>query len=147
MLYLLNWRVLALAALVAVLATSHVIAYKKGASHVRTEWRAATAQANAEGRTLERARQSAADAAGRLAATRTNRIALDRARLGDELSGLRSDLDAARLMASQSIAAADQRANAYGVLLVKSGELLTELAQSCDRHASDVKLLLDAWPK
>jgi hypothetical protein len=144
---LLSPRLWLAAALVAALAFSHFTVYRAGKNNARTEWMAATATANQEARALENARQRRADEAAKLAAARTNSLAADNRRARSELDRLRDTIGTPQPASAQSCAAADQRADALGKLLIESGELLTELARAADAHASDVRLLLDAWPR
>jgi hypothetical protein len=143
---LLNPRVWIGLVIAAALVFSHFFVYRAGANNVRLEWKASVAAANTEAVRLERARQRNVDDAGRAAAARESGLRAASRRAAGELAGLRADLDAAGRVASQSIAAADERANAYGKLLVQSGELLTEHAASCDRHVNDKRLLIESWP-
>ena len=140
------WVVIAIA-----IALSFGAGFWKGNAHgestVRAEWQSATAAANQEARRLEQARQRRADEAAKLAAARTNRLAADNRRARSELDRLRSAVSTAKPAGEQSCAAADQRADTLGKLLIESGELLAELARAADGHASDVRLLLEAWPQ
>ena len=146
MFLLLNWRLWLVAALIAVLSFSHFAAYRKGKANVRAEWEVATAQANLESFKASERRQRNVDQAARAAGARAAGIRADSARAGDALERLRGAI-AARDLAEQSIAAANHRADALGILLVESGEALREMALSCDRIVSDRQMLLDAWPK
>lgn len=132
------------------LALSFGAGFWKGNTHgkasVRSEWLAATAAANEEARRLEQARQRRADEAAQLASGRAKRLAADARSARSELDRLRSAVSATKPASEESCTAASQRADTLGKLLLQSGELLTEIAGSADRHASDVKLLLDAWP-
>lgn len=134
-------------ALAAALAFSHLTAYRKGAANVRLEWSASIAAANAEARRLENARQSAADTAARLAAERARRIASDNARTRAAVRGLRDALDHANREREESASAAAKRAAALGELLAQGAEAYRELAERCDRHVSDLRQLLEAWPE
>jgi predicted lipid-binding transport protein (Tim44 family) len=144
--FLLNPRVLIVLVVVGLLAFTHLTAYRKGSSHVRQEWAAATAQANDEARKLEQQRQRRADEAGALAQAREVGLRAAAVRAAGADDGLRDDLAALRAR-SQSCAAAHQRADALDQLFGECVSAHRELAQKADRHSSDVKLLLDAWPK
>lgn len=138
-------------ALILALALSFAAGFWKGNTHgtktVRAEWLAATAAANQEARTLENARQRRVDEAAKLASARTDRLVADNRRTRSELERLRDTIGTPQPASGQSCTAADQRADTLGKLLVQSGELLAEIAGSADRHASDVRLLLEAWPR
>lgn len=144
---LLNPRFLIGIALVAGLAFSHFTAYRKGAAHVRLEWSASIAAANAEARRLENARQSAADTAARLAAERARRIAADSARANASVRGLRDALNHANRAREESASAAAKRAAALGELLAQGAEAHRELAERCDRHVNDLRQFIESWPK
>lgn len=133
-------------ALVGVLAFTHLTAYNRGKTNVQREWQAATAAANVEARQIEQHRQTAVDKAAVAATTRNAGIRADSARAGDAVSRLR-DAIAARRMAEESASAATKRADTLGELLVESASVHRELAESCDRHVSDLRLLLEAWPR
>jgi hypothetical protein len=143
---LLNPRLWILAAIVAALAFSHFAAYNKGKSHVKLEWQAATAAANIEAFKASERRQRNVDVAATAATTRQAGIRADSARAGDAVVRLR-DAIAAKRNSDQSAAAANQRADTLGDLFIESVSAYRELAQTCDRHVSDVRLLLDAWPR
>jgi hypothetical protein len=61
--------------------------------------------------------------------------------------GLRDDLTAIGSAAASSIDARNRHAATVSELLVESASLNRELAQACDGHASDVRTLMEAWPK
>jgi Tfp pilus assembly protein PilE len=143
---LLNPRILIGIALLAGLAFTHFTAYRHGKGVVRHEWEQAKAAALEESVRLERARQSRVDEAARSSAARSVRIAADDSRVVDAVRGLRSAVSA-RKLAEESAAAAAQRADTLGELLVQGAEAHRELAQRCDRHVNDVKTLLEAWPQ
>ncbi|MBA3773843.1 MAG: hypothetical protein H0X13_15535 [Ramlibacter sp.] len=146
MMALLNWRVWLALALAGALAFSHFTAYRSGKSNVRNEWKAAVAAANTEARSLEQQRQRRADEAGRLAAAREAGLRADAARAGSAVGGLRGAI-AARRLAEESRAAAIERADTAEKLLIESAAAHQELARAADGHASDVRTLIDAWPK
>jgi len=81
-------------------------------------------------------------AAGRVAVLRREsdsvRVSVD---------GLRDDLDVTRRAAVATIDACNRHAATVSKLLVESATVNRELAQACDGHASDVRTLVDAWPK
>jgi hypothetical protein len=143
---LLNPRLWILAAIVAALAFSHFTVYRKGKANVRMEWQAATAAANIEAFKASERRQRAVDDAAKSATARQAGIRADSARAGDAVVRLR-DAIAAKRNSDQSAAAANQRADTLGDLFIESVSAYRELAQTCDRHVSDVRLLLDAWPR
>lgn len=60
---------------------------------------------------------------------------------------LRGDLDVIQRAAATSIDACNRHANTVSQLLVESATVNRELAQACDGHVSDLKTLMQAWPK
>lgn len=147
MMLLLNWRVWVAVALLAGLSFTHFTAYRAGKQNVRTQWDLAKATANEDARKLEQQRQRRADDAGKIAAKRRVVLVADAAVARTELDGLRNDIIATEPTRDESRAAADQRASTLGELLQACSRAYQELAATADRHASDVRMLLDAWPK
>lgn len=144
---LLNWRVLLLAALVCLLSFTHFSAYRAGKATVRAEFAAATAAANIEAFKASERRQRTVDVAATASTARKTGIAAAASNVGSELVGLRNAIDTAERVARESTAAADHYRATCSKLLIESGELLKEVAASADGHASDVRLLLDSWPR
>jgi hypothetical protein len=144
---LLNWRIWLLVGLLSLGPIGYLKGRHDGKRVVTLEWQASIANANTEARHLEQARQSAADAAYRLAATREAGIRVDADRARVAASGLRGDLQSTQRRSEESASAAAQRAIAYGELLVQSTEALRDVSERCDRHVSDLRKLLEAWPK
>jgi hypothetical protein len=126
------------------------IGYMKGRMDgkriVKMEWQAAVSQANVEARRFEQLRQSRVDEAARMASGRDRDIRADAARARLLLVGLRESLIFANRAREESAAAAAKRASALGELLAASAEAHRELAQRCDRHVNDLRMLLEAWP-
>lgn len=146
MLYLLNPRVLIALAIVAALAFSHLMAYRKGSANVKAEWTLSVANANAEARQLERARQRFADEAGRMAATREARLRADAARAADSARGLRDELT--RISGrSEPGTASDATVRTLGDILQACTDEYRSVAEQADAAFSEVKMLRDAWPK
>jgi hypothetical protein len=86
------------------------------------------------------------------ALVRQNILAADRARALSELDGLRVAVSQAQrgfgLRADGSTLAPSLDATiALGDVLLESSERYTELAETCDRHVSDIKTLIDSWPR
>ena len=61
--------------------------------------------------------------------------------------GLRDDLDTTMRAAATSIDACNRYSAAVSGLLVESVEVSRSLAQACDGHVSDIRTLMQAWPK
>lgn len=144
---LLNWRVWVALALAAVLAFTHLTAYRKGKNDVRTEWLASVAEANAEAARLERARQSRADEAARTAAAHEAALRTSVAAARRDADGLRNDLDAANEYAKKSRDAAERTARVATGLLGECSRLLIEDAEAASRADGYARELMQAWPK
>ncbi len=144
---LLNWRVWVAIALAAALAFSHFTAYRSGKNHVRTEWKAAIAEANIAARETERLRQRSVDKAAELGAARQARIVADAARARAVAHGLRDELDATRQFSAQSSDAARKSVAALSDVFEQCSRAYIELAEIADRHANDSLKLQQSWPK
>lgn len=79
------------------------------------------------------------------ARARRNRLDADGAR--DAADGLRNDIERVRTEAAQSHTACIERADAISELLGAVEEAGRGMAQKADLHASDLKTLMDAWPR
>lgn len=92
------------------------------------------------------AHQAADDAASRVAAAdrdlRRNRTELDRLR-----DAIRINHSTACAMPDTSTATSPEPADTVGDILGECGAALTDMARAADGHASDVKMMRDAWPK
>jgi hypothetical protein len=62
-------------------------------------------------------------------------------------SGLRDDLDIASRAAATSLDACTVTATTFGRLLIASTEEYRKLAADCSVHVSDIRTLVEAWPK
>lgn len=145
--YLLNWRLWAGVAVLCLMPILYGKGRTDGRKIERAEHQQAVAEANAEARRMEQLRQSRADDAAAVARAREAGIRADADRARGAVGSLRDALAAAELRASESIAAADQRAAALGRLLAEGAEAHRELAERCDRHVNDVRMLLESWPR
>lgn len=81
------------------------------------------------------------------AARRAADLRRDAAGSRDALVGLSHATDQTLRDAAASHAACTERAAAIRVVLDQCGGAYQELGAIADRHASDVKTLMDAWPK
>jgi len=73
------------------------------------------------------------------------RDAADRA--AGELDRVRESIAIAMRAARSDHATCIARADACGVVLDQCAGLATDIAAKADRHASDAKALMDAWPR
>lgn len=149
---LLNWRIWAAIAIAAGLAFT---AYRSGKAVIRAEWAAEKlkqteqlAAFNAESRRIEQRRQSLVTEALHAAKKREITAALDADRLRVERWGLRDDLAAARAqLSSASIGSLRQRVAALDTVFEQCTVEVEGLAGDAQGLASDLRLILDAWPK
>jgi hypothetical protein len=139
-------RLAILAAIVLALAATHWKAYTVGKKDIRNEWNLSIAAANEQARETERLRQKAVDAASAAAVLRESGLRLDADRARRASRGLRAQL--------ASLPSCGEPGTAPAVAAVATRELLGEcaeevgrLARAADGHASDVRLLLDSWPR
>ena len=144
---LLSPRLWIAAAIVAALAFSHFTVYRKGRADVQSQWTAATAQANIEARQMEQRRQRGVDEAARVAASSQARIVADARNARAQRDGLRDDLNAVRLHAAQSLAAATITVAALTDVFEQCSRRYIELAEVADRHAADSLMYQQGWPK
>lgn len=86
-------------------------------------------------------------AAQNAAASRISQLRLDAAGARATADGLRTSISTALSRADNDLAACTDTANSIGKLLDQCGTAYQELGAVADGHASDVKTLIDAWPK
>ena len=96
--------------------------------------------------TIERT-SNAVITAQNAAATRVAVLRKQSAAVRVSADGLRDDLDATMRAAASTIDACNQHSATVSQLLIESATVNRELAQACDGHASDVRTLVEAWPK
>jgi hypothetical protein len=147
MLYLLNPKLWIAAAIVALLAFTHVFTYRAGAANVRLENAARVTAANEEARRMESLRQRNVDEAARAAAARATRLAADARSARLAADSLRDTIGAVELHAKESRAAADNAVRALSDVFGSCVREYQGLAEETDRATSEVKTLRQAWPK
>ena len=86
-------------------------------------------------------------AAQNAAASRISQLRLDAAGARATADGLRTSISTALSRADNDLAACTDTANSIGKLLDQCGTAYQELGAVADRHASDIKTLIDAWPR
>ena len=113
-----------------------------------------TAQAEAvntatrEARAQESARFKGVQDAQAAAQTRAQVARRDADRARSELDRMRDTLSATRGgVPGESTAACTQRADAAADVLAQCGAAYQSMASIADRHASDARTLIEAWPK
>lgn len=144
---LLNPRVIACLALAGFLAFTHFSAYRKGKQNERLVWEASVAAANEESRRLERARQSRADEAGKLASVREAAIRSASVRVASERDRLQHAISTANERGSQSLAACRQHTATLEAVFGECRGQLEEVGRAADGHASDSLKLQQSWPQ
>lgn len=96
---------------------------------------------------LEQKRSSGVIAAQNVARAREAQLRADAAGSRDALGGLRTASEAALDAARVNHDACIDRALAFSIVLDQCAAGYRGLAEKTDRHASDIKTLIDAWPK
>lgn len=144
---LLNWRVVAAIVLAVALASGMWKSYVMGKKTVQAEWTASIALANETARETERLNRKSKEKA---IETRTKEIlanvaAADRVRVAAD--GLRDTSRSSVQTARESQPACVVSATAHAELFGECRSALTELAGKAQGHATDVKTLIEAWPK
>ena len=117
-----------------------------------TQIKAAQAEAvntaTREARAQESARFKGVQDAQAAAQTRAQVARRDADRARSELDRMRDTLSATRGgVPGESTAACTQRADAAADVLAQCGAAYQDLAAIADRHASDARTLIEAWPK
>ena len=108
----------------------------------------AVADATREARAQESARFKGVQDAQAAAQTRAQVARRDADRARSELDRMRDTLSATRgSVPGESTAACTQRADAAADVLAQCGAAYQDLAAIADRHASDARTLVEAWPK
>ena len=104
--------------------------------------------ATREARAQESKRFQGVQDAQAAAQTRAQAARRDADRARSELGRLRNDLATTRGgVPGESAAACAQRADAAGDVLGQCAAAYLDLAAIADRHASDARTLIEAWPK
>ena len=104
--------------------------------------------ATREARAQESARFKGVQDAQAAAQTRAQVARRDADRARSELDRMRDTLSATRGgVPGESTAACTQRADAAADVLSQCGAAYLDLAAIADRHASDARTLIEAWPK
>ena len=104
--------------------------------------------ATREARAQESARFKGVQDAQAAAQTRAQVARRDADRARSELDRMRDTLSATRGgVPGESTAACAQRADAAADVLAQCGAAYQDLAAIADRHASDARTLIEAWPK
>jgi hypothetical protein len=108
----------------------------------------AVTTATREARAQESARFKGVQDAQAAAQTRAQVARRDADRARSELDRMRDTLSATRGgVPGESTAACTQRADAAADVLAQCGAAYQDLAAIADRHASDARTLIEAWPK
>ena len=117
-------------------------------NQIRAAQAEAVNTATREARAQESARFKGVQDAQAAAQTRAQVARRDADRARSELDRMRDTLSATRGgVPGESTAACTQRADAAADVLAQCGAAYQDLAAIADRHASDARTLVEAWPK
>ena len=117
-------------------------------NQIRAAQAEAVNTATREARAHESARFKGVQDAQAAAQTRAQVARRDADRARSELDRMRDTLSATRGgVPGESTAACTQRADAAADVLAQCGAAYQDLAAIADRHASDARTLIEAWPK
>jgi len=139
-----------LAALIAFTGGWKVQGWRLGEqiNQIKTDQLEAVNTAVREARATESRRFTNVQEAQNAAQKRAQTARLDADRARTELDRLRDELAATRGgVPGESTAACTQRADAAADVLAQCGAAYQDLAAIADRHASDARTLIEAWPK
>ena len=117
-------------------------------NQIRAAQAEAVNTATREARAQESARFKGVQDAQAAAQTRAQVARRDADRARSELDRMRDTLSATRGgVPGESTAACTQRADAAADVLAQCGAAYQSMASIADRHASDARTLIEAWPK
>ena len=117
-------------------------------NQIRAAQAEAVNTATREARAQESARFKGVQDAQAAAQTRAQVARRDADRARSELDRMRDTLSASRGgVPGESVASCAQRADAAADVLAQCGAAYQDLAAIADRHASDARTLIEAWPK
>ncbi len=117
-------------------------------NQIRAAQAEAVNTATREARAQESARFKGVQDAQAAAQTRAQVARRDADRARSELDRMRDTLSATRGgVPGESTASCAQRADAAADVLAQCGAAYQDLAAIADRHASDARTLVEAWPK
>lgn len=121
--------------------------YTLGKTAERTAWNMRTIKANDDARELERLNRQSKESAleNRTKQIMANVVAADRARLAAER--LHNASERSLQTARENHAACIVSANTHAELFGECRTELRQMGQAAQGHATDVKTLIDAWPK
>lgn len=142
-----NIRIIAALIVALALAASHWKAYVSGKTAERTAWNMRTIKANDDARELERLNRQSKEVAleNRTKQIMANVAAADMARLAADSLRIASErsLQASR----ETHAACIVSASTHAELFNHCQREYRDMAKNADAHATDVKTLIQAWPK
>ena len=142
-----NIRIIAALIVAVALAASHWKAYVSGKNAERTAWNLRTIKANDDARELERLNRQSKERAleNRTKELVANTAAADRARIASDKLRSTSELSlaAARETHAACVVSAATHAELFGECRSEYGSL----GQKAQGHVTDIKALIEAWPK
>jgi hypothetical protein len=118
-----------------------------GRAEVQAKWDDAVNKANTEAEKKTLADQARVDIAVKERDNAIQTIDRERASAARQLGSLHNAVSAAIQTASKSQAACIERATTLGQLFEAASAEGGAMAEAADRHATDVKTLINAWPK
>ena len=142
-----NIKLIAALIIAVFLAGTHWKAYVSGKTAERTAWNMKTIKANDDARELERLNRQSKESAleNRTKQIMANVVAADRARLAAER--LHDASERSLQTARENHAACIVSANTHAELFGECRTELRQMGQAAQSHATDVKTLIQAWPK
>lgn len=139
---------LIIALIVAVgFAASNWKSYVSGKTAERTEWNMRTIKANDDARELERLNRQSKEKAleNRTKELMANVAAADRARIASD--SLRSASERSLQAATANHSACVISASTHAKLLDYCERSYRRMAETADGHTSDIKALIESWPR
>jgi hypothetical protein len=146
-LYLLNWQVWVLVALLISYPSIYLKGRHDGKRVEQQATAALVAQANIEARKNEQLRQDRVDEAAKSAALREVRIRADAAGARTELDGLRGTLDAVERAAASSLSASNEALSVTAGLFGRCTARYTAVAEGAAIADSEAREIRQSWPK
>lgn len=140
-------RLIAALIIAVFLAGTHWKAYVSGKTAERAEWNLRTIKANDDARELERLNRQSKEIAleNRTKQIMANVAAADRARIAAD--SLRSASERSLQAATADHAACVISASTHAELFNHCQREYRDMAKNADAHATDIKAMIQAWPR
>jgi len=142
-----NIKIIAALIIAVALAASHWKAYVSGKTAERTAWNLRTIKANDDARELERLNRQSKEKALEIRTKElmANVAAADRARIASD--SLRSTSERSLQAATADHSACVVSATTHAKLFDYCQREYRGMAEKADGHTSDIKALIESWPK